>query len=145
MTSRKLRTIVSVVCLGFFCFLAAGSMDSNNMSPSSGDSTASLPALQTPRETVLKTVKLSHTCSTDDIILTCNFKIENPAERAFKDFEITCNHFAPSGTKIDSNSRTIYEVVKAHSKRSISNFNMGFIHSQAKSSSCSVTDLTVLE
>ena len=74
--------------------------------------------------------------------MTGNFKVENPTEYAFKDFEITCNHFAASGTKIDSNTRTIYEVVPAHGKKSWNHFNMGFIHSQAKKSSCSITDLT---
>ena len=93
----------------------------------------------------MKAVKLNYTWSTDGMIMTGNFKIENPTDHPFKDFEITCNHFAPSGTKIDSNTRTIYEVVKAHGKKTMNNFNMGFIHSQTKSSSCSITDLILLD
>ena len=78
------------------------------------------------------------------MIMTANFKIHNTTAHAFKDFEITCDHSAPSGTVIDSNKRTIYEIIPANGTKSIRNFNMGFINSQAKRSSCQITDLVVL-
>lgn len=74
-------------------------------------------------------------------IMLANFTIKNPTQFRFKDFEITCNHFSPSGTKIDSNNRTIYEIVGSGATKRIRNMNMGFIHSQASSSSCKITDL----
>ena len=77
--------------------------------------------------------------------MIANFKINNATDHGFKDFEITCEHYATSGTMIDRNTRTIYEVVKAHSKKSIPHFSMGFIHSQAKSSNCRITDLVPLD
>jgi len=80
----------------------------------------------------------------DDNIMEASFKITNPTPYAFKDFEITCNHFAPSGTKIDSNTRTIYQTIKPKSMRTIANFNMGFINTQAARSSCQITDLVPL-
>jgi hypothetical protein len=35
--------------------------------------------------------------------------------------------------------------VKAHSKRRFPNFNMGFIHSQARKSACSITGFKMAE
>lgn len=76
--------------------------------------------------------------------MTANFKVHNTTDHAFKDFEITCDHSGPSGTVMDHNTRTIYELVPAKSAKSIRNFNMGFINSQATRSSCRITDLVVV-
>jgi hypothetical protein len=76
-------------------------------------------------------------------VMEADFTLKNNSDHDIKDFEITCEHFAKSGTLIDSNKRTVYDVVKAHATRKFSNFNMGFIHSQADTSSCSVTDLSI--
>ena len=78
-------------------------------------------------------------------IMKADFTINNPTNYRVKDLELECTHSAPSGTVIDSNTRTIYEVVDPKSKKVIKNFNMGFIHSQASSSSCRITDLTVVQ
>jgi len=71
-------------------------------------------------------------------VMEVDFIIANNNEVDVKDIQIECNHFANSGTEIDSNNRTIYEIVKKGSKRRYSNFNMGFMHSQAVKSSCFV-------
>ena len=76
-----------------------------------------------------------------DDIMFADFTLRNIASYAVKDVEITCNFFAPSGTKIDSNTRTIYELVPANSTKKVKHFDMGFIHSQAKGASCRVTNL----
>jgi hypothetical protein len=56
-----------------------------------------------------------------------------------KDIEVHCRHDAPSGTTIDSNTRTIYERIDANKSKRIDKFNMGFIHSQAERSGCRIT------
>ena len=71
-------------------------------------------------------------------IMEASFTIKNSGTTDVKDIEIECTHFAPSGTKIDSNTRTIYEVIKAGESRNFSKFNMGFIHSQADKSFASI-------
>ena len=144
--SRK-ATVLSIVCLAVFCILAAGSMDNGSSRSTSTDNSAT-PAVEPAESTkdiLNKNVKFNYSWSNDGMIMTINYKIENPTEHAFKDFEITCNHFAPSGTKIDSNTRVIYEVVKAHGKKSKNGFNMGFINSQASSSNCKITDLVPID
>jgi len=76
--------------------------------------------------------------------MIANFTVHNPTQFRFKDFEIKCTHFAPSGTEIDSNTRTIYEIVNPNSTKTVTGMNMGFIQTQAARSSCQITDLTVV-
>jgi hypothetical protein len=79
-----------------------------------------------------------------DLIMMADFTIENSSEYDIKDIKIKCVHYSNSGTEIDSNSDTIYEIVKSLSTRFFYDFNMGFIHSQVGSSSCSIKNFTVL-
>jgi hypothetical protein len=78
-------------------------------------------------------------------VMIADFTIENPTRYRFKDFEIKCTHSAPSGTVIDSNTRTLYEIVEPKSKKIIKQMNMGFIDSQAARSDCEITDLTPIQ
>ncbi|RYD62375.1 MAG: zinc ribbon domain-containing protein [Verrucomicrobiaceae bacterium] len=71
-------------------------------------------------------------------VMEADFKIRNKGTVDLKDIEILCEHAAPSGTKIDSNRRTIFEVVKAGETREFKNFSMGFIHSQVEKSTASI-------
>jgi hypothetical protein len=77
-------------------------------------------------------------------VMEANFVIRNPLEFGVKDIEITCVHAAPSGTEIDRNSRTIYEVFPAKSTKRIDDVNMGFIHSQARRSRCRIVNATAM-
>ena len=74
-----------------------------------------------------------------DNIMILSTDIKNPLEYTVKDIEITCTHYANSGTKIDSNTRTIYEQIPANGSLNLDDFNMGFIHTQATKSGCNVT------
>lgn len=78
-----------------------------------------------------------------DNVMIVDFKVNNENEFPIKDFTITCNHAAPSGTKLGSNTQKIYEVVKAKSTKRINNFNMGLIDSQVGGSRCEVTALVM--
>ena len=79
-----------------------------------------------------------------DSVMIANFTIKNKSNYDVKDLEVKCTHSANSGTVIDSNDRTIYEIVKAHSTKKVNDFNMGFIHTQAARSRCEIVDLTLL-
>jgi hypothetical protein len=116
-------------------------------SNSSGDEAPSTSSPLDPKQEALSQMTLSFTWSKDEDvnIMHANFVVKNDSNYNVKDLEITCQHYAPSGTNIDSNTRTIYEVVNAHSTQKFSNFDMGFIHSQAVRSSCKITDLTVVQ
>lgn len=98
-----------------------------------------------PKEVAMKNVELDFSWAKEGFgnVMEANFTITNNSEHQIKDIEITCTHYAKSGTRIDSNERTIYDVVPAKSKKTIKNFNMGFIHSQAEKTGCVITDLKV--
>jgi len=85
-----------------------------------------------------KLVKFSWRKEAFDNVMVATFTIRNNSPDDVKDIEIGCEHSAPSGTVIDRNTRTIYEVVKAHATRTFADFNMGFIHSQAARSGCKI-------
>jgi len=76
--------------------------------------------------------------------MEASFTITNSSSFDVKDITIRCQHSAKSGTKIDSNTRTIYDVIKAGQTKRFENFDMGFIHSQAVESVASIEDFVVV-
>ncbi len=133
---------IALGCLALIGFvIVVGIFSSSNSPTVSSSSTGRTPSL---KEQILGQVKLDYTWSKSEFdIMMANFTVRNPTQYRIKDLEITCTHYAPSGTRIDENVRKIYEVVSPKSTRHFNDFNMGFIHSQAKSSSCSITDLVI--
>jgi hypothetical protein len=77
-------------------------------------------------------------------VMEANFVIRNKLPWPVKDIEIRCEHSAPSGTMIDSNTRTIYERFEANQPKQINKFNMGFMHSQATRSDCQIVGVVVV-
>ncbi len=75
-----------------------------------------------------------------DTVMMLDFTIRNDNNYAVKDFTIKCEHSSPSGTRIDQNTRTVYERLSAHESRSWQRFSMGFIHNQVFKSNCKVVD-----
>lgn len=67
-----------------------------------------------------------------------SFTVNNVSTAPVKDIEVTCRHFGQSGTEIDSNTRTIYQIFMPGSTR-INDFNMGFVRDQTVVTSCQVT------
>jgi hypothetical protein len=72
--------------------------------------------------------------------MKASFDIRNDNDFPVKDVEITCRHSAAFGSKIDSNTRTVYDRVSARSYLLVTDFDMGFIHSKVTSTECGVTD-----
>lgn len=79
-----------------------------------------------------------------DTVMLADFTITNRSACDVKDFKVRCTLFGNSGTRIDSTSKTLYEVVPAGAKKTFRKVNMGFIGTQAASASCEITDLTVI-
>jgi hypothetical protein len=77
-------------------------------------------------------------------VMMANLALKNGLASPVKDIEVTCTHSAPSGTQIDSNTRTIYQRIESNGTKRVSEFNMGFINSQTTRSGCEVTKVTVL-
>jgi len=144
MKTRHKLHLISGIALVIFAILAGGSLDDSSTSSHPSPTSTESDSPSAKKQAVINGTDLDFTWSSDGMIMTANFKVHNTTEHAFKDFEVTCDHSAPSGTVIDHNKRTIYEIVPANGTKSIRNFNMGFIDSQAKQSSCRITDLVVL-
>jgi hypothetical protein len=79
-----------------------------------------------------------------DNIMIADFTIKNTSSSDVKDLQIRCTHAAKSGTEIDTNTRTIYEIVPAGKQKKFSNFHMGFIHDQASRSGCDIVSLELV-
>ena len=73
-----------------------------------------------------------------------SFTMTNNNDFDVKDLTVTCERFADSGTNVDSSTRTIHEVVKAHSSKTINDFNTGLIQSQSAETSCRINNLTTI-
>lgn len=133
----------------FYIFLALlfiGYLASNeDYSSSSSSSSKNSYPKPDPKKTIMPLLALDFSWGKKgfDNIMSANFTIKNMSNSDIKDIEITCNHYSKSKTKIDSNTRTIYEIFKKNSTRTINDFDMGFIHSQANSSSCEITDFVI--
>ncbi len=80
----------------------------------------------------------------DNVMIIDSLVVENKAPIAMKDFDVLCVHSGPSGTEMDRNSRTIYEIVPAGSTSTFREINMGIIHSQAVSSRCEISDAKIM-
>jgi len=98
-----------------------------------------------PKEVAMENVELNFSWAKTGFgsVMEADFTIINNSNYRIKDIEIKCTHYAGSGTQVDSNKRTIYNTVAAKSKITIRKFNMGFIHSQAEKTKCTITDLKV--
>ena len=136
---------ILAVFMGMICFggLMGGS---GSRSSSTSDASGGSSGFVDPKDILMREVKLKSSWSKGgfDNVIMADFTVQNPTQYRFKDVEIKCTHFAPSGTEIDSNTRTIYQVFEAHSTQEIRQMNMGLIHSQVGRSGCQIVNLTVL-
>lgn len=141
--------LVGVLVLSVYTALNMGRIadDSTHPTVETGPSPASSFRERTdsPRNQALSQIKLDFTWRKGgfETAMIADFVITNPSPWRVKDLEVTCDHFGPSGTKINSNVKTIYEIVEPKGTKRVNQINMGFIRSQATQSSCTVTNLVV--
>jgi hypothetical protein len=67
-----------------------------------------------------------------------DFTITNNHDMDISDITVQCIYWAPSGTIIDKNRKTVYQVIPAGKKKRIKEFSMGFCHSQSARSGCDI-------
>lgn len=78
-------------------------------------------------------------------VMLANLTVVNDSDFAVKDLTIRCTHYAASGTQIDSNTRTIFDIVPPRSRKVFPRFNMGFIHNQVETSAVKLVDLQIAQ
>jgi len=139
-----LAKTVSFIWLGIFVLAWATHSNESKTNNTSATQTSSYQATpESPKDAALRQVSIDFKWTKGGFgsVMMADFTITNLSNYTVRDLDVTCTHYANSGTEIDSNSRTIYETVPAKGKKVVRNFSMGFIHSQAARSSCKVTDL----
>ncbi|ENX22472.1 hypothetical protein F892_01714 [Acinetobacter vivianii] len=131
--------ILVIVVFGIFAAIGGGDK-------SGGTSSGSSEVQLSPKEQALNDVQFDFSWSKDGFgnIMMIDMTVKNNGIHDIKDFTVECEHTSNSGTKIDSNKREVFEIIKAGETKKFKQFNMGFIHSQAASSSCGITDLVVI-
>jgi len=77
-----------------------------------------------------------------EIVIQANLTIESALPFALKEIEVACAQFARSGVVIDSQRRTITEVLPAHGRLQVEALNIGPVHPQAGSSGCRIVNVT---
>lgn len=137
-----------LLLFGLFFILRDCGLIDENKNPSQYSSSKHEESVKTPspKDIALPLVKITnfnwHKGGFDNIMIA-DFTIENNSKYDVKDLTIECVHFAKSGTKIDSNTRTIYDVIKAGKQKRFKKFNMGFVHDQAEKSFPKVINLAI--
>lgn len=96
---------------------------------------------------IRKKLKLEYSWQKQDIVsvMIADLTVTNESAYDVKDIEITCKHFSKSGTNIDSNSRSIFEIFPAGASRSFEGFNMGFIHDQTYQTGCTIDRFKIVQ
>lgn len=100
-----------------------------------------------PEQEAIASLSLSNVSWTRggfETVMLLDAAISNSGARDVKDVKIRCTHSSQSGTVIDSNASTIYQVFPAGETVSIIKFEMGFIHPQAARSSCRIEEAVVI-
>tara|TARA_R110001599_G_scaffold33832_3_gene108814 strand:- start:7435 stop:7977 length:543 start_codon:yes stop_codon:yes gene_type:complete len=117
--------------------------DSGGTSAGSTTAGTSAPSRADRERIAIQNLKLDYTWEkyANDALMRANFTFTNGNDFPIKDIEVRCNHVAKSGTKIDSNTRTIYETIGPGETKQFKNFEMGFIHDQVDKTGCAVKSL----
>lgn len=142
---KKQTSIFTWTILVVFILWGFGYFSGNSNQPTTASNISTSKPEPTPQEIAKGKLKLDYTWEKVgfDNIMEANFTVTNGNEKEIKDIEISCTHYAKSGTAIDSNNRIIYEIIPANSKKTFKKFNMGFIHSQAEKTGCMITSFKI--
>lgn len=143
---KKKTSAFTLVVVLLIVFGVVGAISNKSPAPATSAARSSTAQIRNnPLEVGKANTTLDYTWakSAGGSLMQADFTIRNQGSVDVKDFEITCTHYGPSGTRVDSNTRTIFEVVKAGQARVFKKFDMGFIHSQAVKTNCAIVDLKI--
>jgi hypothetical protein len=76
----------------------------------------------------------------DNVLVLSSITIENFGDIDAKDVKVRCETYGASGTKLNSGTITIYQVVKAHKTATFKNLNMGFMNTQSATADCEIAN-----
>ncbi len=128
-----------------FCNAIIGIVSDANRTQSGSSASATVAPKISPKEEALRDLKLDFEWGKGGFgsVMFVDLKFTNNGKHAVKDIEVVCRSAANSGTIIDKNKKTVYEAVQPGETKNIQRFNMGFLNSQATSTSCAVENLKI--
>ena len=133
---KKKSTLLKIILATFVLavFLSLGKNKNTQLAPAAGE-----PAMA-KSSTDLNDLNMDFEFAKSGFgsVEMINGTITNAGPTNVKDVKIECEGYAASGTKIDTNKRTLYQAVEAGKTLKFKDFNMGFINSQVKKTSCSI-------
>lgn len=142
-TSLLVKLLASFFGIALLMSIFGGGEGSGS-SPASSASAPPPPDPKTVALDALKFEKLEWTKGGFDNIMLITTTIKNTGNRPVKDLTIECTHYSNSGTRIDSNKKTIFERIDAGKSLRVKEFSMGFIHTQASKTNCAIEDVVLL-
>lgn len=75
-----------------------------------------------------------------DTIMQADIEITNNNDFDVSDLEIRCAYSGKSGTNIDQNTYTIYDIVPAYSTKEFNDVDIGFVVPQATTAGCVIVN-----
>ena len=76
-------------------------------------------------------------------VLLMDFTMRNYGLSHLKDFVIECDIKGPSGTVMDQNRITLYQMIEAGTTRTFRKVNMGLVNSQSTNASCRINSASI--
>ncbi len=99
------------------------------------------PAVEAPKvDPVVLVDGWGWTNPSDMFLKLQSVKIKNNTNQDIKDPEISCSAFGESGTRIDSNRREQFKIIKAGETIDLGSVDMGFLRSQAHKVGCTISN-----
>ena len=97
------------------------------------------PVVEAPKAAPVELVDGWNWSNPSDLFLKLSsVKIKNNTNQDIKDPEIFCSAYGESGTRIDSNSREQFKIIKAGETIDLGSIDMGFLRSQAHKVGCTI-------
>lgn len=146
---KSLGIIFLIAIIISFVFHSTGPSYDSKVAPQVTSSNTTPLSRDTSRDkyVVLSKLNLDFTWKSGGFgnVMVADLKVKNDNTFAVKDLKVECSHFAKSGTKIDSNTREVFDLFPAGKSTTARGVNMGLIHSQVESSACRVTDFAFID
>lgn len=146
---KAFGVIVLIAIVMLVVFPPTGPSDDSKAGVQATPSNSASPPRDTSRDKdiVINKLHLDFTWKSSGFgsVMVADFKVKNDNTFAVKDLKVKCSHYAKSGTKIDSNTREVFDLFPAGRSTTAKGVNMGLIHSQVERSACRVTDFAFVD
>ena len=74
-------------------------------------------------------------------VIIADIDIHNGNKTPVSDVKFTCYGYSKTGSKIDSNTRTIYEYVEPFNYKTIKGYNIGYVHNDVSYFKCETVSI----